>query len=139
MTIEEIQQEIAEDFALFDNWEDKYAYLIELGKQLSPMPEELKTDDKLVKGCQSKVWLHAYMKDGKLYFLADSDALIVKGIVSLLIKVLSGHKPEEIAQANLHVIEDIGLKQHLSMTRANGLVSMIKHMKAYAEAVSSQS
>ncbi|NIK74057.1 cysteine desulfuration protein SufE [Thermonema lapsum] len=138
MTIEEIQQEIAEDFALFDNWEDKYAYLIELGKQLPPMPEELKTEDKLVKGCQSKVWLHAYMKDGKLYFLADSDALIVKGIVSLLIKVLSGHKPEEIARANLHLIEDIGLKQHLSMTRANGLVSMIKHMKAYAEAVNSQ-
>lgn len=135
-SIDSIQQQIIDDFSLFDNWEDKYAYLIEQGKQLCSMPEELKTDERLVKGCQSKVWLHPYMENDLLYYMADSDAIIVKGIVALLVRVLSGHPPEAIAKAQLHFIDAIGLRQHLSMTRANGLASMIKHMQAYANLVS---
>jgi cysteine desulfuration protein SufE len=136
MTIDEIQNEIVSDFELFDEWDDKYAYIIELGKKLPPMPEQYKTEENIVKGCQSKVWLHAYNKENKVFFLGDSDALIVKGLVALLIKVLSGQTAEDIAQSNLFFLEKIGLQQHLSMTRANGLASMIKQMKAYGLALS---
>lgn len=126
MTIDEIQNEIVSDFELFDDWDDKYAYIIELGKKMPPMPEQYKTEENIVKGCQSKVWLHAHNKENKVFFLGDSDALIVKGLVALLIKVLSGQTAEDIAQSNLFFLEKIGLQQHLSMTRANGLASMIK-------------
>lgn len=138
MHINDIQNEIISDFELFDNWDDKYAYIIELGKKLPPMPEIYKTEENIVKGCQSKVWLYAYNQDNKIFFLGDSDALIVKGLVSLLIKVLSGQKPEDIAQSDLYFLEKIGLQQHLSMTRANGLASMIKQMKTYGFAFSHQ-
>jgi cysteine desulfuration protein SufE len=136
MTIDEIQNEIVSDFELFDEWDDKYAYIIELGKKLPPMPEQYKTEENIVKGCQSKVWLYAYNQGDKVFFLGDSDALIVKGLVALLIKVFSGQKAEEIAHSNLFFLEKIGLQQHLSMTRANGLASMIKQMKAYGLALS---
>lgn len=136
MTIDEIQNEIVSDFELFDDWDDKYAYIIELGKKMPPMPEQYKTEENIVKGCQSKVWLHAHNKENKVFFLGDSDALIVKGLVALLIKVLSGQTAEDIAQSNLFFLEKIGLQQHLSMTRANGLASMIKQMKAYGLAFS---
>lgn len=131
MNINELQNQIISDFELFDDWDDKYAYIIELGKKMPPMPEAYKTDDNIVKGCQSKVWLYAYNEDDKVFFLGDSDALIVKGLVSLLIMVLSGQKAEDIAQSNLFFLEKIGLQQHLSMTRANGLAAMIKQMKTY--------
>ncbi|GAB4123836.1 MAG: SufE family protein [Raineya sp.] len=131
MLINDIQNEIISDFELFDDWDDKYAYIIELGKKLVPMPEKFKTEENIVKGCQSKVWLHAYNEGNKIFFLGDSDALIVKGLVSLLIKVLSGQKAEDIVQSDLYFLEKIGLQQHLSMTRANGLASMIKQMKTY--------
>jgi cysteine desulfuration protein SufE len=136
MTIDEIQNEIVSDFELFDEWDDKYAYIIELGKKLPPMPEQYKTEENIVKGCQSKVWLYAYNQGDKVFFLGDSDALIVKGLVALLIKVFSGQKAEDIAHSNLFFLEKIGLQQHLSMTRANGLASMIKQMKAYGLALS---
>jgi cysteine desulfuration protein SufE len=136
MTIDEIQNEIVSDFELFDEWDDKYAYIIEIGKKLPPMPEQYKTEENIVKGCQSKVWLYAYNQGDKVFFLGDSDALIVKGLVALLIKVFSGQKAEEIAHSNLFFLEKIGLQQHLSMTRANGLASMIKQMKAYGLALS---
>jgi len=136
MTIDEIQNEIVSDFELFDEWDDKYAYIIELGKKLPPMPEQYKTEENIVKGCQSKVWLHAHNKENKVFFLGDSDALIVKGLVALLIKVLSGQTAEDIARSNLFFLEKVGLQQHLSMTRANGLASMIKQMKAYGLALS---
>ncbi|KOY85799.1 Fe-S metabolism protein SufE [bacterium 336/3] len=132
MTIQEIQDEIISNFELFDDWDDKYGYIIELGKKLPILAPEYKTEDNLVRGCQSQVWLHAYTKDGKIFFEGDSDAIIVKGLVSLLIKVLSEHTPEEISQADLHFLSKVGLQQHLSMTRANGLASMIKQMKAYS-------
>lgn len=131
MTIQEIQDEIIEDFSLFDNWEDKYAYLIELGKKLPVLEEKYKIEENKIKGCQSNVWLHTYLQDGRLMFEGDSDAVIVKGLVSMLIKVLSNHSPETIARADLYFIDKIGMKQHLSMTRANGLVAMIKQMKLY--------
>ena len=131
MNINELQNQIISDFELFDDWDDKYAYIIELGKKMPPMPEAYKTDDNIVKGCQSKVWLYAYNEDDKVFFLGDSDALIVKGLVSLLTMVLSGQKAEDIAQSNLFFLEKIGLQQHLSMTRANGLAAMIKQMKTY--------
>lgn len=134
MTIQEIQDEIISDFELFDDWDDKYGYIIELGKKLPVLAPEYKTEDNLVRGCQSQVWLHAYTKDGKIFFEGDSDAIIVKGLVSLLIKVLSEHTPEEISQADLYFLSKVGLQQHLSMTRANGLASMIKQMKAYSVA-----
>lgn len=136
MSINEVQNQIISDFELFDDWDDKYAYIIELGKKMPPMPDTYKTEDNIVKGCQSKVWLHAYPQDGKLFFLGDSDALIVKGLVSLLLKVFSGQKPEDIAQSNLFFLEKIGLQQHLSMTRTNGLAAMIKQMKTYGLAFS---
>ena len=132
MTIEEIQKEIVEEFALFTDWMERYEYLIELGKALEPFPQEKKREEYLIHGCQSRVWLFALYEDGKLLFYADSDAIITKGIVSLLIKVFSGQKPIEIWKANVEFIDKIGLKEHLSPTRANGLLSMIQQIKMYA-------
>ncbi len=129
--INDIQNEIIEDFSIYEDWNDKYEYLIEFGKSLPLIAEQYKTEDNRIHGCQSKVWLHAELKDGKVFFFADSDAIITKGIVGLLVKVLSGHTPKEIAESELYFIEKIGLKEHLSPTRANGLVSMIKKMKTY--------
>ena len=125
---------VIEDFALYDDWLDKYEYLIELGKQLAPFHEERKTEDKLIKGCQSRVWLDWEMKDGKLLFTADSDAIITKGIISLLISVYSGRTPEEIASDDFSFIEKLGLRENLSPTRANGLASMIETIKNVARA-----
>lgn len=133
-SIADIQAEIVSDFSLFDNWDDKYTYIIELGKDLPALSDEYKTEQYKIKGCQSSVWLHATMQADKIHFEADSDAVIVKGLVSLLIRVLSDHTPEEITQSELYFMEKIGLQQHLSMTRANGLASMIKQMKLYAAA-----
>ncbi|EAY26171.1 SufE family protein [Microscilla marina] len=138
MSIQEIQDEIIEDFSLFDTWEDKYSYIIEMGKKLAPLSEEYKTTDNKIKGCQSNVWLHTHMEDDKLVFDGDSDSIIVKGLVSLLIRVLSGHKPESIATSELYFIDKIGMKQHLSMTRANGLAAMVKQMKLYGVAYQSK-
>ena len=131
-TIQEIQEEIIEGFAMFDDWMQKYEYLIDLGKELSPIDEKYKTEDNLIRGCQSRVWLHAEHNDGKIIYTADSDAIMSKGIVAILINVLSGQAPSEIATAKLDFINKIGLKEQLSPTRANGLVSMIKQMKIYA-------
>ncbi len=132
MTIDDKQNLLIEDFELYDDWAEKYEYIIDLGKELTEMPESYKTDDNKIKGCQSQVWLHAYMHDDTLCFDADSDAMITKGIISMLIRVLSGHHPEEIVNANLYFIQRIGLQEHLSPTRANGLANMIKQMKLYA-------
>ena len=132
MTINETQDSIINNFSLFDEWDEKYGYIIELGKKLPQLSDEYKTDDYKIKGCQSQVWLHPYLKDDKIFFDGDSDAIIVKGLVSLLIKILSGHKPEEIANADLYFMEKIGMQQHLSITRSNGLASMVKQMKLYA-------
>ncbi|MFD2521914.1 SufE family protein [Emticicia soli] len=134
MTINEIQDELIEEFELFDDWEGKYEYIIDLGKKLPKMADEYKTEDNIIKGCQSIVWLNAYMNGDKLIFEADSEAIIVKGLVSMLLKVLSGHTPEEILQADLYFIERVGLSSHLAQTRSNGLASMVKQMKAYAVA-----
>ena len=134
MSIPEEQDRIIEDFALFDDWMDKYEYIIQLGKELPLIEEKYKTPDNLIKGCQSKVWLHADYRDGKLYFTADSDAQITKGLVSMVIQVLSGHSPREIAEADIYFIQAIGLQSHLSPTRANGLLSMLKQMRHYAVA-----
>ncbi|WP_251620165.1 SufE family protein [Odoribacter lunatus] len=138
MTIEEIEKEIIEEFTVYDDWMDKYAYLIEIGNSLPVMDEQHKTDDNLIKGCQSRVWFYPEMRDGKLYFTADSDAIITKGIAALLIRVFSGQQPEEIVRADLKFIEEIGLTQHLSPTRSNGLLSMLKQIKMYALAFSAQ-
>ena len=135
-TIQEIQTEIIEDFAMFEDWMQKYEYLIDLGKELSPIEEQYKTEDNLIKGCQSRVWLYAKHTKGKIIYTADSDAIMTKGIVAILINVLSGQSPSEIANAKLDFINEIGLKEQLSPTRANGLVSMIKQMKIYALAYS---
>lgn len=132
MTIKETQQEIVEEFALFDEWMDKYEYIIELGKELPLIDEKYKTDDNLIKGCQSRVWLHAELVDAKIIFTADSDAIITKGIVGLVIRVFSGHTPREIAETNLFFIDQIGLQEHLSPTRSNGLLAMLKQIKMYA-------
>lgn len=132
--INKIQNEIIEEFSLFDDWQDKYEHLIAMAKELPPMEEKYKTDDNFVRGCQSRVWLHAYMEGGLLKFFADSDALITKGLVALMVRVFSGNKPEEISGADLYFIDKIGLKEHLSPTRANGLVAMIKQMKLYGVA-----
>lgn len=130
MKIAEIEQEIIDEFELFgSDWEGKYEHLIELGKSLPIISAENKTDNKLVKGCQSKVWLHSEIKDGKIIFTADSDAIITKGMVALMVRVLSNQKAEDIVNADLSFVDTIGLKEHLSPTRANGLVSMIKQMK----------
>ena len=130
--IQEIQAEIVEDFAMFDDWMQKYEYLIDLGKELDPIDKKYKTEDNLIKGCQSRVWLHVEYTDGRIIYTADSDAIMTKGIVAILINVLSGQTPSEISTAKLDFINEIGLKEHLSPTRANGLVSMIKQMKLYA-------
>ena len=132
MTINEIQDNVIEEFSAFDDWMDKYALLIDLGNSLPPLDEKYKTESNLIEGCQSRVWLQADYKDGKILFQGDSDAVIVKGIVSLLISVLSDHTPQEILDADLYFIEKIGLKEHLSPTRSNGLVAMLKQMKMYA-------
>jgi cysteine desulfuration protein SufE len=129
MSIHELEEEIIGEFEMFDQWDDKYQYLIDMGKSLPPMSDDLKTDDKLIRGCQSRVWLHSELKDGHVLFAADSDAIITKGIVALMVRVLSGHTPKEITEAQLPFIDTIGLKEHLSPTRANGLVAMIKQMK----------
>ena len=135
MTIAQIQEEIIEEFNDYDDWMDKYQLLIDLGSDQQPLPEKYKTESNLIDGCQSRVWLQADLdSDGKVVFQAESDALIVKGIVSLLIRVLSGHTPDEILDAELHFIEDIGLMEHLSPTRSNGLLAMLKQMKLYAVA-----
>lgn len=132
MTINDLQDEIIEDFSLFDNVNDKYAYIIDLGKSLQDLPEQERKEDLLIKGCQSKVWLAASFENGKVIFKADSDAMIVKGLVSLLLGVLSGHSAKEILEADLYFVDKIGLLQMLSMTRSNGLNSMMKQMKLYA-------
>jgi cysteine desulfuration protein SufE len=136
MTIQEIQEEIIDEFNMFDDWMQKYDYLIELSKDLPAINESLKVDDNLIKGCQSKVWLHASKNGDIISFTADSDAIITKGIVALLVRVFDGQKAKDILENELHFIDTIGLKEHLSMTRSNGLVSMIKQMKFYAIAFS---
>jgi cysteine desulfuration protein SufE len=132
MTIQEQQDEIIADFELFSDWMDKYEYIIQLGKDLPLIDPQYKTDDNLIRGCQSKVWMHAEFKEGKIFFTADSDAVITKGLVSLVIRVLSGHAPREIVDAELYFIDAIGLSSHLSPTRSNGLLSMVKQIKLYA-------
>jgi cysteine desulfuration protein SufE len=130
--IEEIESEIVEEFSLFDSWDEKYEYIIDLGKKLEPLEAEYKVDENRVRGCQSTVYLVADYKDGKIWFRADSDAVIVKGLISMLIRVLSGHTPEEIVEAKLDFIREIGMMSHLAQTRSNGLLSMVKQMKNYA-------
>jgi len=132
-TIEQEKNRVIEEFSMFDEWLDKYEYLIELGKNLEPYPEELKTEERLIKGCQSRVWLDTEVKDGRLFFRADSDAIITKGIISLLISVYSGQKASDIAEDNFDFVQTIGLKDNLSPTRANGLVSMIETIRREAE------
>ncbi len=131
-TIQETEDEITDEFSFFDNWQDKYEYLIELGKKLNDYPEAERKDDNKVKGCQSSVWLTTTGSNGAIVFKADSDSTIVKGLIALLVRVLSGRTPDEILNAKLDFIEKIGLKQHLAQTRANGLAAMIKQMKMYA-------
>lgn len=138
MTIEEIQNQLIDEFSMFEDWMQRYEYMIDLGKSLPLIDENLKNDDKLIKGCQSKVWLNSEMKDGKIIFTADSDAIITKGIIAVLVRVFSNQKPQAILDANTDFIDEIGLKEHLSPTRANGLVSMIKQMKMYALAYQTQ-
>ena len=132
MTIEAIQDELIDEFSMFEDWMQRYEYMIDLGKSLPIIKEDLKTDDLIIKGCQSKVWLNASLEEDKLIFTADSDAIITKGIIAILIRVFSNQKPSDILGANTNFIDEIGLKEHLSPTRANGLVSMIKHIKMYA-------
>ncbi len=139
MTIEEAQQEVIDEFNGFDDWMDKYQLLIDLGNEQQPLPQEYKAEKNLIDGCQSRVWLQADYKEGVILFQAESDALIVKGIVTLLIRVLSGHTPDEILNADLHFISDIGLTEHLSPTRSNGLLAMLKQMKFYAMAFKAKS
>lgn len=136
MTINEIQNEVIEEFEGFDDWMDKYQMLIDLGNELEPLDAKYKTEQNLIDGCQSRVWVQCDHVDGKLVFTADSDALITKGIIALLIRVLSGHTPQEILDSDLYFIERIGLKDHLSPTRSNGLLSMVKQIRAYAMAFS---
>ena len=133
MTLEEKKEQVIENFSLYDEWLDKYEYLIELGKSLEAFPEDKKTEDRLIKGCQSRVWLDAELRDGRLYFQADSDAIITRGIISLLIGVYSGETPEAIAADDFGFVSEIGLKDNLSPTRANGLVSMIETIKKLAQ------
>ena len=134
MSINALQDEVIAEFADFDDWMDKYALLIDLGNALEPLDEKYKTESNLIEGCQSRVWLQADYVDGRIHFRGESDAVIVKGIVSLLIRVLSDHTPQEILDADLHFIDQIGLKEHLSPTRSNGLVAMVKQMRLYAMA-----
>ncbi len=130
--IQEKEQEVIEEFSLFDDWMDKYNHIIELGKSVPQLDEQYKQEKYLIRGCQAQVWLHAHYEDGKVYFTAESDALITKGIVALLIRVLSGEPAKDIVEADLNFIDEIGLKEHLSQTRSNGLLNMIKQMKLYA-------
>lgn len=139
MTINEKQDEIIQDFEMFDDWMEKYEYIIQLGKELPLIDDEFKTEENLIRGCQSRVWLHADYKDGLLVFTADSDALITKGLVSMVVQVLSGHTPKEIADAEVYFIDKIGLQSHLSPTRSNGLLSMLKQIKMYSVAYLSKS
>ncbi len=132
MNIKEIQNEIVSEFSMFDDWMERYEYIIELGKGLPIIEEQFKTEDNIIKGCQSKVWVHAEEKDGKVVFSADSDAILTKGIIAILIRAFSNQTPAEILAANTDFVDEIGLKEHLSATRANGLVSMIKKIKMYA-------
>lgn len=135
MTINEIQDELIDEFSLFGDWMEKYEYIIQLGKELALIKEEYKKDENLIRGCQAKVWLHADFQDGRVHFTADSDAIITKGLVSMVVRVLSGHTPEEIVNSELYFVDQIGLREHLSVTRSNGLLSMIKQMKIYALAL----
>ncbi len=136
MSIEEVQQEIIEEFSIYEDWMDKYSYLIELGNDLKDLDPKDKNDQNLIKGCQSRVWLVAEMKDGKIYFQGESDAVIVKGLVALLLRIVSGRTPKELVETDLHFIDDLGLKQHLSPTRSNGLLAMVKQIRLYAVAYS---
>lgn len=136
--IASIQEDIVGEFSMFDDWMQRYEYMIELGKSLPKIEDQYKTDDHLIKGCQSKVWVHAELQDGKLVFTADSDAIITKGIIGILIRAFSHQKPADIIAAQTDFIDEIGLKEHLSPTRANGLVSMIKQLKLYAVAYETQ-
>jgi len=136
-TIKEREEEITDEFSLFDTWEEKYEYIIDLGKKLEPLDEKYKVEENIIKGCQSTVWLTSDYKGGKVFYKADSDAMIVKGLISMLIKVLSGHKPDEILNAKLDFIKDIGMMTHLAQTRSNGLLSMVKQIKNYALAYKS--
>lgn len=137
-TIQEIEQEIIDEFSMFDDWMDKYEYIIELGKDMESFPSEMRTDENLIKGCQSQVWFIAEQRDGKLYFKADGDAIITKGLAALLIKVFNGQRAADIATADLTFIDEIGLSQHLSPTRSNGLLSMVKQIRMYALAYSAK-
>ncbi|MCD2258452.1 SufE family protein [Psychroserpens luteolus] len=138
MTIAEIQDEIIDEFSMFEDWEERYQYMIDLGKTLPLIDEQYKTDDHIIKGCQSKVWVHAEMINDKVKFTADSDAIITKGIIAILIRAFSNQHPKDIIESNTDFIDKIGLKEHLSPTRANGLVSMIKQIKMYAIAYQTQ-
>lgn len=131
-SIEEVQNDIVDEFAMFEDWMQRYEYMIELGKDLPLIDEQYKTEDNLIKGCQSRVWVNAQLKDDQVFFTADSDAIITKGIIAILVRAWSGQKPDAIVQADTNFIDEIGLKEHLSPTRANGLVSMIKQLKSYA-------
>lgn len=139
MKIKEIQDEIIDEFSMFDDWEERYQYVIDLGNSLPLVEEQYKTDENIIKGCQSKVWLHGEQQDGTIVFTADSDAILTKGIIAILIRVFSNQKPADILEADTDFIDQIGLKEHLSPTRANGLVSMIKQIKMYALAFSAKS
>jgi len=132
MKIKEIQDEIVDEFSMFDEWDERYQYVIDLGKSLPLIEPGYKTDNNIIKGCQSKVWLHAEQQDGNVVFTADSDAILTKGLIAIMIRVFSNQKPEAILEANTDFVDEIGLKEHLSATRANGLVSMIKQIKMYA-------
>ena len=138
MTIKEIQEEIIDEFSFFEDWMERYEYIIELGKSLPMIADEFKTDSNLISGCQSKVWLHSEIEGDKIKFTADSDAILTKGIVALLLRVFNNQKPKDILDADLYFVDKIGLKEHLSPTRANGLVSMIKQIKLYALAFQSK-
>lgn len=138
MTIKEIQEEIIDEFSMFDDWMERYEYIIELGKSLSLIEDKDKLDENLISGCQSKVWLHANMQDELMEFSADSDAILTKGIIALLLRIFNGQKPMDVLSADLFFVDEIGLKEHLSPTRANGLVSMIKQLKLYALAFQSK-
>ena len=138
MTIEEVQNDIIDEFSMFEDWEERYQYMIDLGKTLPLIEDQYKTDDNIIRGCQSKVWVHANMQDDKVNFTADSDAIITKGIIAILIRAFSNQHPNAIIEAKTDFIDEIGLKEHLSPTRANGLVSMIKQIKLYAIAYQTQ-
>lgn len=138
MNIKEIQDEIIDEFSMFDEWDERYQYVIDLGKTLPLIDEQYKTEENIIKGCQSKVWLHGEQQDGKVVFTADSDAILTKGMIAILIRVFSNQKPADILDADTAFIDEIGLKEHLSPTRANGLVSMVKQIKMYALAFSAK-